>query len=292
MPEGSHIFTDRYFTSVPLLDFLHVKGLQGTGTIRKSNLPTTANFVSDAELRKKGRGYADQLVRNDGQISLVKWQDNKAVTLVSSALGKEPTDICQRWCKKDKIYKNVNRPNIIKEYNSNMGGIDLLDRIISFYRISAKTRKWTVRALFHFLDFSVAAAWIEYRRATLFLKTSKKDTLDYLEFRERVADYLIYKSERNSYEIDAEEDTEIDPEEEYSVTPLKKKRRLPHPQPSPEMRMSAFHLPEIPLQTNTSRCRYPGCKSTKARVRCTVCNMFLCLTKERNCFLNYHNLKK
>lgn len=292
LPEGSHIFADRYFMSVPLLDVLHTKGLQGTGTIRKSNIPKAAQFSSDATLRKTGRGSVDQLIRNDGQIALVKWFDNKPIIIASSVLSKEPTDICKRWCKKDKCFKDVSRPNIVKEYNTNMGGVDLLDRIISFYKISAKTRKWTIRTIFHFVDFSLAAGWIEYRRAARYLHTDNKNTLDYLEFRERVAETLIHSKDDQIDSVLNNEVSETDSDIEF-MSPLKKKRRNPCPEPSPELRkMAASHLPEIPQQRNTSRCRYPGCNSTKARTRCTACNMFLCLTKERNCFMKYHQLKR
>src|SRR6218665_1150261 len=43
-------------------------------------------------------------------------------------------------------YISVTRPDIVNQYNANMGGMDLMDRIISYYRISARTKKWTIGA--------------------------------------------------------------------------------------------------------------------------------------------------
>jgi hypothetical protein len=44
-----------------------------------------------------------------------------------------------------------------------MGGIDLLDQLISYYRVFIKSKKWPLRVIFHFMDFAVAASWLEYR---------------------------------------------------------------------------------------------------------------------------------
>ena len=73
LDEGSVIYMDRFFTSVPLLDVLHYHAkCQGTGTLQNSRIPSNAKFKSDLELKQKGRGSSDLLVRNDGQVSLVK----------------------------------------------------------------------------------------------------------------------------------------------------------------------------------------------------------------------------
>lgn len=131
---------DRYFTSVDLLDELHIRGFQGTGTLQKQRVPSDAPLYTDAELRGGGRDYYCQAVREDGQVCILKWFDNKPVILSSNIHGSDPTDMCRRWCKKERMYIDVSRPNIIKKYNIAMGGVDLLDRIISYYRIDARTK--------------------------------------------------------------------------------------------------------------------------------------------------------
>ena len=164
LPKGITIYMDRYFTSVPLLDTLHVVSeCQATGTIQKSRIPKGSNLKSDNIMRREGRGSVDQAVRNDGQIAIIKWFDNRPVTLISNKQGEMPQDQCRRWSKKDKEYKMVKRTAAVKAYSTNMGGVDNLDRVISFYRISARTRKWTIRLIMHLIDFSLAASWIEYR---------------------------------------------------------------------------------------------------------------------------------
>ena len=52
--------------------------------------------------------------------------------MLSAIHGKTPEDDCSRWSKKDKTYVSVKRPAIIREYNANMGGVDLCDRMTAW----------------------------------------------------------------------------------------------------------------------------------------------------------------
>lgn len=53
------------------------------------------------------------------------------------------------------------------------------------------------------------------------------------------------------------------------------------------------HWPEIDGNRNASRCRGEQCNQ-KTHCFCTECKVHLCLTKNRNCFKNFHvlNIKK
>ena len=44
----------------------------------------------------------------------------------------------------------------MREYNNKMGGVDLTDRMISYYRMSVRTKKWTLWMLMHFTDVALA----------------------------------------------------------------------------------------------------------------------------------------
>lgn len=93
LPLGVFVFTDRYFTSIPLIDFLFSRKVFLAGTIMANRIPKNAGISSDNELKKKERGSYDQLVRDDGKIILVKWFDNKPVNLASSCMGVEPEGV-------------------------------------------------------------------------------------------------------------------------------------------------------------------------------------------------------
>ena len=96
---------------------------------------------------------------------IVKWYDNKPIFLASSEHGIEPVENCKRWSKKDRAHIQVTRPHLVKQCNTNMAGVDMLDRVLCKYAMRGRTRKWTVRVMHHFVDFVIAACWIEYRTA-------------------------------------------------------------------------------------------------------------------------------
>ncbi|KAL3283909.1 hypothetical protein HHI36_018078 [Cryptolaemus montrouzieri] len=74
-----------------------------------------------------------------------------------------------------------------------MGGVDLLDRIIG-KNTRSTTYKWTVQTIFHFVDFSVAAGWLELWEHRKFVEMDK-DIMDYLHFKMSVAKTLVLKNE-------------------------------------------------------------------------------------------------
>lgn len=284
-PSGVSIYLDRFFTSQVLLDTLFSEaGATGTGTLSKKKVPHASKLKKDSELKREGRGSVDQSVRSDGQVAIVKWYDSRPVHLISNKEGAFPLDTCRRWCRTEKKYIEVSRPNVVKAYNTEMGGIDLLDRMISYYRIDSRTKKWTVRVIMHFFDFALAAGWIEYRRDQHALGTRKKDIYDLFEFRKQYAHFLVYGKHEMS-----DESSDSDYEPRFSSLAPHKRARVAHP-PDALQNKNVLHMPEFSQPATKNRCRMPGCSNNKARIRCSTCKVFLCLQEKRNCFQLYHNL--
>lgn len=133
---------------------------------------------------------------------------------MSSREGSQPVNKCTRWRRVTKRCIEVDRSLAIKVYNLNMGGIDFLDRMISYYRIPARTKKWTVRVIMHMFD------------------------LDFFTFKEENAYHLAHVRQESS-----EEDSDAD--YECSLPPSHKKPRVSHP-PGALRKKSTLHMPEIP----------------------------------------------
>lgn len=55
----------------------------------------------------------------------------------------------------NKISHSSSKTRGIKEYNAVMGGVDFYNRLIRFYRIKIKSKKWTLRLIFHAVDIAV-----------------------------------------------------------------------------------------------------------------------------------------
>lgn len=279
LPRGTHIYCDRYFTSPNLVQFMLSKEMYVTGTVMANRVSAIAKqLTSDKDLQRKGRGSCDLLVRQDHKMAAAKWFDNKPILMLSAIHGKEPEDDCSRWSKKDKTYVSVKRPAIIREYNANMGGVDLCDRMIAFYRMKTRTKKWTIRVMLHFIDLALVNAWIRYRKDKQLLKAPKKEVLQFLNFKLVIAQ--TYLAAINTAGSDADDDDDND-------EPLSKRRKSVEIPAVPQRTSAAKHLPEMTDVTNSMRCRLNGC-SGKSKVRCIACKVFLCMTSDRNCFLKFH----
>ena len=72
-----------------------------------------------------------------------------------------------------------------------MGGVDRLDQLIAFYRISLQTKRWNVKMIFHFVEVGLTNIWLEYVRASDVNNISKK-RLDGYAFCMEVAEALIF----------------------------------------------------------------------------------------------------
>ena len=140
-------------------------------------------------MKKDGRGSYDVSTETTKGLSVVKWYDNKAVLLASTLVSAQPVDKCLRWSKAQKVYVEVDRPAVVKEYNTSMGGVDLSDMLMALYRIDIRPRRWYLRMLYYFIDLSTVNAWLLYRRHVKQLGLRKYKPL--LDFRVEIADSLI-----------------------------------------------------------------------------------------------------
>lgn len=95
------IFADNFFTSMPLFEKLLAKGIYYTGTVRKNRMPK-CNLITDKDLSKKGRGSYDYRIESNTNTVCLKWQDTKAVSLMSTYAGPEPLGKARRWDKSKK----------------------------------------------------------------------------------------------------------------------------------------------------------------------------------------------
>ncbi|XP_070390691.1 piggyBac transposable element-derived protein 3-like [Dermacentor albipictus] len=280
MPKGKNLkcFMDNYFTSVPLILQLKEMGILASGTIRANRLLKCC-LKSEKELKKEGRGSMDEKVSTKGDIAIVRWQDNGVVNMASTQIGIGNVGKVKRWSEATKQHIEIDCPEVIFKYNLYMGGVDKLDFLMSLYPLTARTRKWPVRAMSHFLSFALCNSWIEYLRDASAENLAQKSTLDMMAFQTDIANSLIACSR-------APPKKRGRPSTEYPE-PVAKKAR-PHLLPTVTIRYDGYnHWPEYVSTPNSQRCRREGCKA-KCRIRCQKCHVFLCVSAQNNCFYLFH----
>lgn len=273
---GHKLFFDNYFTSLPLLREMLGKKIFAAGTVR-SNRCEKCPLKAEKEMKKSGRGSSDCVVSADGNIAITRWMDNRTVTLASNFIAIEDEDSVRRWNKAEKCYADVKRPAVIKAYNRSMGGVDKVDFLISLYRTTIRSRKWTLRMTFHFMNLAVVNAWLEYRRDAD--KENLPKQLDLLDFTLRVIEGL---SAAGSKPVATKRGRP-------SLSPLQvlKHPRMAENRPIQDVRFD--QLGHFPLhdETRERRCKMEGCTG-RTRLMCEKCKVHLCITKSRNCFRAFH----
>lgn len=102
--KGSVVYFDNYFTSMELIYLLREEyGIFCLGTIRQNRLKDASKkLLTDKSQKKKGRGTFSQVVCNKNKLSVVKWFNNKQVTLVSSYVDAYLLEKIKRFSKKNR----------------------------------------------------------------------------------------------------------------------------------------------------------------------------------------------
>ncbi|KRZ75222.1 PiggyBac transposable element-derived protein 3 [Trichinella papuae] len=115
----------------------------------------TSKEPLDTALLKKTRGSFDY--RNDGKVYVAKWHDKSLVTVASNWQTHNPLHKCKRRIKGQR--RDISQPNLIRSYNTGMGGVDLLDRLSLSYQPSIQQKKWYWPLFVNVLNVATVAAW-------------------------------------------------------------------------------------------------------------------------------------
>ena len=162
--KGHKMFFDNYFTSVKLVEHLTKKGYCATGTIR-SNRTEKCPLISENEMQKSLRGCSDFKTTENEDVCLVRWKDNKVVTVVTN-FDDIAVSSCSRWSKESKSKINIPQPKVYANYKKHMGGVDKMDQLVVAYRSRIRQRKWWWPIFSYLFDVSVVNAWLMMKKTT------------------------------------------------------------------------------------------------------------------------------
>lgn len=174
-----NVYFDRFFSSLKLFHVLNEKNIGGTGTIL-DNRTGKCPLEETKRMHKKPRGTMSSLYKEDVAIS--KWNDNNIVTVISNCHGVQPVTKVDRigTIDKKKTKIKVDCPNIIKQYNYFMGGVDRFDENLDSLRVAYRGRKWWFPLFVFGLDAACHNAWRLKRH------TEPEIKMSYVEFRRSI----------------------------------------------------------------------------------------------------------
>ena len=138
---GHVVYTDRYYTSVPLADTLTSRGTALVGTLVKNrkNLPPEVRAANFKMVSNEVKAW-----RSDKAL-VVAWrhEKKKPVVMLSTVSSAAPTRalVGQRR-------QPVMKPEVVVRYNNAMGGVDVADQYCVYYSFTRKSVKWSRKAMF------------------------------------------------------------------------------------------------------------------------------------------------
>ena len=142
LDKGYQLFFDNFYTSLRLVKDLLSRNIPACGTIRVNRGEFPENFKN--EKLEPGKS----LYIKNGDIMAVHWKDKRDVFVISSFHGNTETNI-------ERHRGKIQKPDVIIDYNQNMGGVDKCDQYISYYTIGRKAQKWWKKVFFRMFEMCV-----------------------------------------------------------------------------------------------------------------------------------------
>lgn len=152
--KNHHLFTDNFYTKVPLAHHLLQRKTFLTGTIRK-----TSRFIS-RQVKQANVAVGRSLYFRKGKVLIVKYKERatrKPVMLISTACHAEDKLTVSR-SGNERV-----KPVMIGTYNQYMGGVDCQDKSIYHVTCARQTKKYWKKIVYNFVDMALLNSYIVYR---------------------------------------------------------------------------------------------------------------------------------
>ena len=166
---GHHIYVDRFFNLVDLAEHPSAKGTYLCVTVmsNRKGLPPAMKW----KMKKKG----ELMQLQKGNLVTIAFHNKHTVHLLltNQIMGTAEDG----------------RPLVLVDYNKNMGGVDKLDQLLSYYLVGRPGKKWWRFILWHIINTAVYNAFVVWNKSTHNFPTLK--TYDLMMFRCDITDGLI-----------------------------------------------------------------------------------------------------
>ncbi|XP_021447331.2 uncharacterized protein LOC110510265 isoform X1 [Oncorhynchus mykiss] len=207
----------------------------------------------------------DEFVSSDGRLMLHRYH----LGFILSTVGKAQQNMASLVDSFEKAQKaaSLNR--------------DLLNLYHSPLSASAPS-SWPQAVLWYLTDLALVNSWMQYRQDHVPLP----EPLNLMAFRLEVSKALILSSGS-----DTQDAAPPHPPQKLHSPSTAPDPGLLQDSPLPDVATrydGSGHWPEQLGEGEGGRCRFGGCERM-SRVRCLKCCVFLCISRNHNCFLNFHS---
>lgn len=149
--KGYRIYLDNFYTLIHLAKLLCQNNTDIVGTMRINRVGIPS------EIKTKKLQKNKHIVRFKDKLIVLKWKDKKDVLMLSSIHNDEKTMIEKRGRRQEK-------PNVVLDYNKNMGGVDLGDGVMVAYTAARNRLKKYKKIFLRLTDMCCLNAYIIYKK--------------------------------------------------------------------------------------------------------------------------------
>ncbi|KAK5862504.1 hypothetical protein PBY51_017894 [Eleginops maclovinus] len=250
VPKGSMVFLCKQELSTPaMLERLLVAGVHGAGRVGGA------------------RGQiGDEFVSSDGKLMLRR----SHCGFILSTAGNNQRNMAS-------LMDNFEKAQMSAQLNRD------LQNLYSIPLTASAPTCWPQAVLWYLTDLALVNSWLLYKQD----HGAVSVPLTLMAFRLEVSKSLIFSNGSDTQDSVPPQP----PREKSHATNEKPNPSLVDESPLPDAATrydGSGHWPEQLEEGEGGRCRYGDCQRT-SRVLCLKCCVFLCISRNHNCFLNFHN---
>ncbi|CAF1297613.1 unnamed protein product [Rotaria magnacalcarata] len=245
---------------------------------------------TEKQFNQKNRGYYEYFISDNSKCIVIAGKDSKRVLLGSNHIGIEPETMIRRWAKEKRCTVDIKAPQIIKQYNKFIGGVDTLDMLVVLHQIPFKSKRWYTRTIWRIFDLMAINSWIlmNSRRGDNSRDLTSHGSFRLFHFKSETAKCLSRKPKLQRLPLTTVDSISDDDKENES--PTKKIRELSSSVTHAIRYDESNHWPIFISAINATRCKNENC-SKKRYWECSKCNVHFCLNSNNNCSTQYHTSK-
>lgn len=154
LDKGYTLYMDNFYNSVTLTKLLNTRKTYVCGTLRNNRKGNPRDVVH----RKLKKGEC--IWQQNGPVTVCKWKDKRDVLTISNMHVVEMVEVSNRNGKLSM------KPNIIRDYNKGMSGIDRSDQMLSYYTSLRKTIRWPKKVSLHIIEIYIHNAHKIFQKVT------------------------------------------------------------------------------------------------------------------------------
>jgi hypothetical protein len=172
--KGHHVFTDNFYTSIPLSVLLRNRGFTLTGTIR-SNRKGLCKQVTITKKDERALKHRPGTTRyaSIGSLCYIGWFDKRAVHILTNCLSPfDPQVTVTHWyparnneagAVNGRIQRTITIPPAVVAYNAHKNKVDVFDQYRAYLKFELRCRKFWHPIFWFVMESALINAWILYQ---------------------------------------------------------------------------------------------------------------------------------